>query len=163
MATIIIKNVTGSTRNDGLIFELKREGYPEGSIVEDVTIRGDGKVCYWGGCVAYPGETCEVLNEQEEHEALKMVCKSILYQADGAPESIVPANKKEFTAKELQKLVGGYTELILLANGQVMVINKEAAIDELPVNMRASEILKKHGKDATVQGTVLVCPSSLIR
>jgi hypothetical protein len=57
---IIIKNVTG--RNDGYIWELQREGYPEGIIVRDALFDQSNQSCSFGhnhNCVAYLGETCE--------------------------------------------------------------------------------------------------------
>ena len=57
---IIIKDVTG--RNVGCIFELKREGYPERTVVHDVLFRESNNACFFGdnyACVAYLGETCE--------------------------------------------------------------------------------------------------------
>jgi hypothetical protein len=53
---IIIKDVTG--RNEGYIWELSREGYPEGTIVRDV-FQNTNNACFFGNCVAWIGETCE--------------------------------------------------------------------------------------------------------
>jgi hypothetical protein len=58
---ILIKNITGSRSNACAIAELRREGYPEGSIVENARYTPSNQACYWGNCVAYVGQTCEVL------------------------------------------------------------------------------------------------------
>ena len=59
---IIIKNVTGDTFNDWCILELKRAGYPEGSIVHNVNYNRKNKSCTWSSgtdhCVAWLGQTC---------------------------------------------------------------------------------------------------------
>jgi hypothetical protein len=59
--TIRIKNVTGARSNDCAIFELKREGYPEGSIIENVCYTKSNHACHWENCVAWVGETCEII------------------------------------------------------------------------------------------------------
>ena len=59
---IIIKNVTGDTFNDWCIFELKRAGFPEGSIVRNVYYDGNNNSCKWSSgndeFVGWLGETC---------------------------------------------------------------------------------------------------------
>ena len=61
MATIVIKNVTGSSYNNWCIWELKRAGYPEGTVMENVSLDEKQSVAKWGDCVAYVGETCELV------------------------------------------------------------------------------------------------------
>jgi hypothetical protein len=61
--TIRIKNITGTRSNDCAIAELKRAGYPEGTIVEDARYTTSNNACYWDNCVAYIGQTCEILNQ----------------------------------------------------------------------------------------------------
>jgi hypothetical protein len=62
---IIIKNVTGEPVNDGLILELSKVGFPAGSKVSHVYYFEPNHTCYWSSgtddCIAYPGETCEIL------------------------------------------------------------------------------------------------------
>ncbi|MDR0694696.1 MAG: hypothetical protein LBF81_05305 [Prevotellaceae bacterium] len=60
--TILIKNITNTRSNACAIAELEREGYPEGSVIEDARYTPSNNACYWNNCVAYIGETCEVLN-----------------------------------------------------------------------------------------------------
>jgi hypothetical protein len=54
---IRIKDITGD--NAGYMWELRREGYPEGTIVRSFTHRESNSACFFGDCVAYIGETCE--------------------------------------------------------------------------------------------------------
>jgi len=59
---IVIKNVTDDPVNDGLILELRKSGYPAGSIILDVVYSEQSKSCRWSNtgndCVAYLGKTC---------------------------------------------------------------------------------------------------------
>ena len=61
---IIIKNVTGEPYNDWCIFELKRAGFPEGSVVRKVQYNSKSKSCQWISgtdyCIAWVGQTCMV-------------------------------------------------------------------------------------------------------
>jgi len=78
---IIIKNVTGCPGNDWKIFELKRCGFPAGSIVRDVYFRPENNSCTWSSgaddCVAYLGETCEEVTPQAARISLEHIyqCK----------------------------------------------------------------------------------------
>ena len=54
---IVIKDVTGD--NAGYLLELKREGYPAGSVVRNFIYKEENNACYFCNCVAYVGETCE--------------------------------------------------------------------------------------------------------
>jgi len=60
---IKIKNVTGDEFNKWCIFELKRAGFPEGSIIYNAIFKETNNSFHWSSgtddCVAYLGETCE--------------------------------------------------------------------------------------------------------
>jgi hypothetical protein len=87
-----------------------------------------------------------------------------VYHANGRKEQVRPANRLYFTAKELQRMVGGsYISDVFLHNGYVMIINAEARQDGLPVNVRATEIIRRNDCYDTIAGDVLVCPSKLIK
>jgi hypothetical protein len=47
-----------------------------------------------------------------------------IYKTDGTVEFVAPANKKNFTLKEMQEIVGGYIEIIFIDADSVMVINE---------------------------------------
>jgi len=59
---IIIKNVTGEIDNHYLISELRRCGFPEGSVVRNTIYNRKNKSCCWSSgtdhCTAYIGKTC---------------------------------------------------------------------------------------------------------
>jgi hypothetical protein len=44
-----------------------------------------------------------------------------------------------------------------------MVVNEEGKLDELPLNVRATEIIRKYDSIDTIVGNALVCPSKLIK
>jgi hypothetical protein len=94
-----------------------------------------------------------------------MKTDSILYCTDGTQKVVKPKNKEQFTEKELCTIVGGYTEKIFLDDGKIkiMVINKDGKSDELPINIRATEIFMKAGGKVAVAGDALVCESKLIK
>jgi len=65
---------------------------------------------------------------------------------------IKPANGKEFTLKELQTAVGGYTELVRLLHWW-LVVNDESAINGSPLNLPATSMAGQ-----PIFGDVLVSP-----
>jgi hypothetical protein len=92
-----------------------------------------------------------------------MKTDSILYCTDGTQKTVMPENKKNFTLKELQSFVGGYAEMVFLNDSRLMVVDAEGKLDELPVNVRATEIIRSYGITDTIVGNALVCPSKLIK
>jgi hypothetical protein len=87
----------------------------------------------------------------------------ILYRTDGTQEVVKPGNKKDFTLKELQGFVGGYIELVFISDSRVMVVNEDGKLDELPINVRATEIIRAQDITDVIAGDALVCPSKLIK
>ena len=60
-----------------------------------------------------------------------------LITPNGKSTNVTPANNK-FNYKELNKLVGGYIEIIRLNEDLVMVINEEGKLQNLPYNATAT-------------------------
>ena len=86
-----------------------------------------------------------------------------IYEASGKNYGITKI-EHEVTLKYLQDIVGGYIPIIYLNDGDVMIINEEGKIDELPRNNMATKIYQKflgHDGDFIV-GTVLVTKSKYI-
>jgi|TARA_Y100000310_G_scaffold50681_2_gene46730 hypothetical protein len=55
--------------------------------------------------------------------------------------NIVPDNgEPTYRLAQLQSIVDGYIELVYLLNGQIMVVNEEGLVRQLPVNQAATEI-----------------------
>ena len=87
-----------------------------------------------------------------------------IYKTDGSVTDVQQAKGKYFSLEELQKIVGGYIEIIYLGQtGLVMVMNEEGKLDGLPINELASEIaqgyIQRYDK---IVGDVLVCSQKLI-
>jgi len=87
----------------------------------------------------------------------------IILRADGTQEAVAPANKKDFSLKEMQRIVGGYVETLYLPSNEVMVINEDGKLEGLKVNVRATEIVRGHLIQDTIVGDVLICPAKLIK
>jgi hypothetical protein len=86
-----------------------------------------------------------------------------LYRADGTQELVAPKNRKTFSMKELQNFVGGSAKAFFLEDLTVMVVNAEGKLDELPLNVRATEIRKASGYlGDSIAGNALVCPSDMV-
>lgn len=81
-----------------------------------------------------------------------------LIRQDGSSEVVYPKGKV-FSLEELQHLVGGYIELIVLPNGLDAYINEDGKELLLPVNNRATTLLQSvgiHPHDYVV-GNLVVC------
>ncbi|MDR1182676.1 MAG: DUF3846 domain-containing protein, partial [Bacteroidales bacterium] len=57
-----------------------------------------------------------------------------IYRTDGETKAVTPENRKHFSLKELQHIVGGYIENIYLNDGTIMVLNEEGKLENLPLN-----------------------------
>ena len=66
---------------------------------------------------------------------------------------IQPRNGRYFKLRELQKIVDGHIEILTLNGNEIMVVNEEGKIHDLPLNLQATELF---GLDVIV-GDVLVC------
>ena len=69
-----------------------------------------------------------------------------------------PRNGEDFSLDELQGIVGGFIEIVHLADGRVMVVNEEGKLDGLPVNQKASDLYPD-----LIVGDVLVCSLKQIK
>ena len=83
---------------------------------------------------------------------------STIIKTDGTRMNVEPKNGTDFQLDELQEIVGGYIEIVHLSNGQIMVVNEEGLIYDLPYNAEASS----EAMDIIV-GDVLVCDSDKVR
>lgn len=83
-------------------------------------------------------------------------------KTDGNQYEILPANGKVFKLAELQKIVGGYIEILFLDNNMCMVLNEEGKLNNLPFNQTASSIAKDNGICDYIVGDVLMCQSKMI-
>lgn len=86
-----------------------------------------------------------------------------LYKTDGTILEVVPANGTDFQLKELQKIVGGYVEIIPVLNGKIMALDEEGKLKGKPVNDDATMIFMQAGFYDTIVGDVLVCDSEMVQ
>lgn len=72
----------------------------------------------------------------------------------GAPiASVEPKNGTDFSLEELQKIVGGYIEIVNVNEEYIMVVNEEGKLLGLPINPSATIIARQ----GPIVGDVLVC------
>lgn len=86
-----------------------------------------------------------------------------IYKAAGTTEEIQPKNGKDFKLDELQEIVGGYIETIYLKNKEVMVVNEEGKLNDLPLNEKATDYLLAQNYADVIVGNVLVCKRNEIK
>lgn len=89
--------------------------------------------------------------------------KGHVYKADGKDYEFTKT-KKQISLKFLQESVGGYIQIVPLGeSGDVMVINEEGKIANLPINTKATAIFRRwNGGDDYIVGDVLVLESKHI-
>ena len=79
-----------------------------------------------------------------------------LIKADGTETELKPA-KKSLSLDELQAAVGGWIEQIRLGR-DVMLVNEEGTMRELPINEKAS---MRAG--TTIRGDVVLCKNGKMK
>lgn len=79
----------------------------------------------------------------------------IIYTS-GETKDVYPKNGTDFSLEELQAVVGGYIELVFLGDN-ILVANEEGKIYGLPLNTKATVIMRKHGYNDTIVGNVVYC------
>lgn len=80
-----------------------------------------------------------------------------LIKSTGEEIIVSPTKGKHFTLKELQSYVGGYIETLPVATSQLMVVNEEGKLLNLPINKRATEIAIENCVIDVIVGDVLIC------
>jgi hypothetical protein len=88
-----------------------------------------------------------------------------IYKADGTRTDVSPQNKRYFSLKELQKIVGGYIANVYLNDNKVIVLNDEGKLEGLSLNVRATEIFRKNFpcSDDCIVGDVLITESKYLQ
>lgn len=86
---------------------------------------------------------------------------ALVIPTSGEPYAITPADGRVFRLTELQTIVGGYLEALRLpadAHGRIMYLNEDGKRLALPVNRRATLLVRPqlHPADVIV-GTVILC------
>lgn len=86
-----------------------------------------------------------------------------IISTDGTYNDVEPKNKTDFQLEELQKIVGGYIEIVQLSNSQCMVVNEEGKVAGLPYNHLATLAAYMSGVKDVIVGNVLVCDIRMIK
>ena len=70
---------------------------------------------------------------------------------------IITDEKKLPTLKEAQEFVGGYIEAVTFPNNDLLIVNEDGKLKDLPYNSEASEIWISHfGKTDAIVGDALL-------
>lgn len=78
-----------------------------------------------------------------------------IIKTTGEVTEVEPAKGKYFSLEEMQIIVGGYIEVVRISNNEIMIVNEEGKLDNLPINKKATEIASIPGD--VIVGDVLVC------
>ena len=81
---------------------------------------------------------------------------ALLIKTNDTIEDATPKNGMYFTLEELQKFVGGHTEVITTPSF-LFVVNDEGKSNNLPFNDIATYLLQKLGVRDVLVGDVLFC------
>jgi hypothetical protein len=89
--------------------------------------------------------------------------KAKIYKADGSIIDVKPNNGTDFSLEELQEIVGGFIEIVSLMDNEIMLINEEGKLIDLPFNETATQMYQEvDGFYDYIAGDVLVCDSNMV-
>lgn len=109
--------------------------------------------------VSIRGEVESTVNRLPRVASSKVAGDAVLIPVSGSAKAVVPANGTDFTLREVQKLVGGYVEVVPMPErGRIMLVDEEGLMKGLPVNRGASRSARR-----TIVGPALVMDSSMFR
>lgn len=87
-----------------------------------------------------------------------------IYKANGEVLDIEPKNGRDFQLEELQAIVGGLIQIIEISDTEIMVINEEGKLENLPLNEQATAIYQKQVYEGDfIVGDVLICKDEEVR
>ena len=64
-----------------------------------------------------------------------------LYRVNGTVETVEPVNKTDFTLEELQKIVGGYIEVVPVFGNKLIVVDEDGRMKNYKHNKTASQLV----------------------
>lgn len=83
--------------------------------------------------------------------------KDFIHKTDGTKVYVSP-DAKTYSLEELQRVVGGYIEIVRLTAEVMMIVNEEGKVNGLPVNENATKLLRTCLlTDDFIVGDALVC------
>ena len=87
----------------------------------------------------------------------------IIAKANGTMQCVEPANKYDYTLKELQTIVGGHIEIVDLGK-RYLVVNEEGKTMRMPYNTMATNwMLVAVGGSDYIVGDALLCEKEHIK
>lgn len=86
-----------------------------------------------------------------------------IINTDKTTATVTPANGTDFSLDELNAIVDGYIEIHHLNNNQIMVVNEEGKLNGLPLNTRATRLVREAGINDYIVGRVLVCDTKQVK
>lgn len=97
---------------------------------------------------------------------MKKSYQPFLIKPDGEKQEVNPKNGTDFSLEELQGFVGGYVQILHMGRGELMVVNEEGKIKNLPLNKDATAVAHWRGRlleGDYIVGPVLICHKSQIK
>lgn len=93
-----------------------------------------------------------------------MIMKAKLLKTNLDVIEVTPKNGMDFSLEELRGFVGGFIEIVPLSPSQIMVINEEGKLNDLPVNALATNALYLAMGDFcdVIVGDALICDSEMV-
>jgi hypothetical protein len=87
-----------------------------------------------------------------------------VYKANGEALPLRPRGKY-FSLPLLQKIVGGDIQLVYLNDNTILVLNEEGKLENLPLNVRATEIFRKNFplSDDVIVGDAVITESKYMK
>ena len=105
----------------------------------------------------------EIKTEEPQQEKEEPKHYPTVYTPENGKWLCEPKNGSTFELEELQEVVGGYIEIIRLNDGRVIIVNEEGLNLNLPVNIEATNILRRdHSTTQYIVGTAIVCDADMI-
>lgn len=105
----------------------------------------------------------EVNTEEPQQEESKSDKWAHVYYHNGDFQETQPKNGRTFELEEMQEIVGGYIEIIRLNDGKIIVVNEEGLPQGLPVNIEATNILRRdHSTTQYIVGNAIVCDADMV-
>lgn len=83
----------------------------------------------------------------------------------GEVNAISPANGKDFQLEEVQKIVGGYIEVVQITPDVIAIVDEEGKIKRKEPNPLATIIVNSAGgiwRNDYIAGEMIICPAQML-
>ena len=105
----------------------------------------------------------EIKTEEPQQEEEEPKHYPTVYTPENGKWLCEPKNGRTFELEEMQKIVGGYIELVRLNDGRIIVVNEDGLNLNLPVNIDATNILRRdHSTAQYIVGNAIVCDADMV-